>query len=66
MARIVNKARPDLEGSLLADGQDPQQELEAVLQGYRNRGLTVVEESPGEFTVNGEDGQFIGIFYIED
>lgn len=66
MARIVNKALQDDEGILLAAEQDPQAELEALLQGFGDRGCTIAEESLREHTVTEANGQFVGIFYIED
>ena len=69
MARIVDLAQSDVEGTLCASTDEAEQKLEAMLDGFRTKGYQVEEEeNPGEdyprYVVNDGD-QWIGTFTIE-
>lgn len=70
MARIINLAQPDDEGTLYASMEEAENALEAMIEGLRAQNYHIEEEEfPGEdyprYTVNDENDQWIGTFTID-
>ena len=67
MAKIVNSANPDA-STLYLSTDEAQTALTEMLERWRAQGFEITENPNDEnrWTLNDDQGQFIGDFYIED
>lgn len=67
MARIVNSANPDA-STLYLDTDEARTALTEMLERWRAQGFEVTEnpDDRNRWTVNDNQGHFIGDFYVED